>query len=243
MRIVAVDAGNTRIKWGVWEGKWCDQGWLPTDQYQTLSAAWERVPRPYVVFASNVAGHALRATLDAWATSHQVPLHWLVSRAEQCGVRSAYRDPAQLGPDRWASLIAARQLMRGAALVVNAGTAVTIDALDAQGMFLGGVILPGLALMASALVSGTAGLPQASGQFATFPDNTADAIASGAVLAVSGAIDRMRDALAAMGPAPRIVLSGGAASALAPHLTTPVVSVPYLVLEGLRVVAEAELGA
>jgi type III pantothenate kinase len=133
--------------------------------------------------------------------------------------------------------------VHGAAIVVNAGTAVTVDALDAQGVFRGGVILPGLALMASALASGTAGLPRADGQFELFPDNTADAIATGAVLAVSGAIDRMHDALSAMGPPPRIVLSGGAASAIAPHLTAPMVSVPYLVLEGLRVVAEAELAA
>jgi len=243
MRIVAVDAGNTRIKWGVWEGKWSSQESVPTAQSESVTAAWASVPRPYAVYASNVAGRELRASFDAWAASHQVPLHWLVSRAEQCGVRSAYRNPAQLGTDRWASLIAARQLVRGAAIVVNAGTAVTIDALDAQGVFRGGVILPGFALMASALASGTAGLPRAAGQFEVFPDNTADAIATGAVLAVSGAIDRMHGALSAMGPTPRIVLSGGAASAIAPHLTAPIVSVPYLVLEGLRVVAEAELAA
>jgi len=107
-------------------------------------------------------------------------------------------------------------------------------------VFRGGVILPGLALMASALVSGTAGLPAAPGAFAVFPDNTADAIATGALVAVCGAIDRMSNALVESGATPQIVLSGGAAPAIAARLGVPVLHVPYLVLEGLRIVAEAE---
>jgi type III pantothenate kinase len=97
--------------------------------------------------------------------------------------------------------------------------------------------------MASALASGTAGLPQTRGTFAAFPDNTADAIASGALLAVCGAIDRMHSTLSAMGSRPQIVLSGGAAPAIAAQLNAPALSVPYLVLEGLRVVANAGLAA
>lgn len=244
MRIVAVDAGNSRIKWGVWEDEWSSQGSMPTAQFDTLAAAWESVPPPYAIFASNVAGAQVRNSLDAWAAPRDIEVHWLESRREQCGVRSAYREPGQLGADRWASLIAAWHLVGGAALVVNAGTAVTIDALDREGVFHGGVIMPGLALMASALASGTAGLPQTRGTFAAFPDNTADAIASGALLAVCGAIDRMHSTLsAATGTRPQIVLSGGAAPAIAAQLNAPTLSVPYLVLEGLRVVANAGLAA
>jgi len=240
MRVLAVDAGNSRIKWGVWEDEWSSQDATPTLQVDTLSAVWSSLLPAHAIFASSVAGPHVRTWLDEWARTHGMQVHWLVSRKEQCGVRNAYREPSQLGTDRWASLIAAWHFVRGAALVVNAGTAVTIDALDAEGVFRGGVILPGLALMASALASGTAGLPAAPGAFAVFPDNTADAIASGALLAVCGAIDRMSRALVESGATPQIVASGGTAAAVSARLGMPVLSVPYLVLEGLRIVAEAE---
>lgn len=243
MRIVAVDAGNSRIKWGVWEDEWSSQGSAPTAQVETLAGAWDSLPLSYVIYVSSVAGPSVRSWLDAWAAARGIDVHWLVSRRSQCGVRNAYREPAQLGTDRWASLIAAWHLVGGAALVVNAGTAVTIDALSADGVFRGGLILPGVRLMASALASATAGLPHAQGVFSAFPDNTADAIASGAMLAVCGAIDRMRSALMKAGSTPQIVLSGGAAPAIEARLDAPVLIVPYLVLEGLRIVAAAELAA
>jgi type III pantothenate kinase len=175
--------------------------------------------------------------LDGWAALHGATVHWLSSAREQCGVRNSYREPTQLGADRWSGLIAAWHLVKGAALVVNAGTAVTIDALSSQGVFLGGVILPGLTLMSASLARATAGLPQTQGDYAAFPDNTADAIATGALLAVCGAIDRMRERLRISDAAPQIVLSGGAAPSIEARLEAAVLSVPNLVLEGLRIVA------
>jgi type III pantothenate kinase len=239
MLIVAVDAGNTRIKWGVWEAGWTRQDSVPTSQVEALGAEWNDLQPPDAIHASSVAAPRVREWLDAWARLRAIPVHWLSSRSEQCGVRNAYREPAQLGADRWASLIAAWHLIGAAAVVVNAGTAVTIDALSGQGVFRGGVILPGLTLMASALASGTAGLPRVQGAFVEFPDNTADAIETGAVHAVCGAIGRMRDVLASGGALPQLVLSGGAASAIEHRLEPPVLRVPYLVLEGLRIVADS----
>jgi type III pantothenate kinase len=243
MRIIAVDAGNSRIKWGVWEDEWSNQGSVPTAQIDTLGEALNSLPA-CAIHASSVAGPDVRRWLDTWAQQRGREVQWLASSRERCGVRNAYREPTQLGTDRWAGLIAAWHLVRGAALVVNAGTAVTVDALTAQGVFRGGVILPGLALMAGSLASGTAGLPRAHGAFAEFPDNTDDAIASGALLAVCGAIDRMRGALTQLGDEPpQIVLSGGAAPAIEAQLGRPAMKVPYLVLEGLRIVASAEHAA
>jgi type III pantothenate kinase len=240
MRIVAVDVGNSRIKWGVWEDEWSTRDSVPTAQLETLALEWERLAPPDAIHASSVAAPHVRQWMDGWAARRGIGIHWLSSRREQCGVRSAYREPTQLGSDRWASLIAAWHLVRSAALVINAGTAVTIDALSAEGEFRGGVIVPGLTLMASALASGTAGLPRVPGAIAEFPDNTADAIATGAIHAVCGAIARMRSALLKTGAVPQIVLSGGAAAAIEPHLEAPVLAVPFLVLEGLRIVAIAE---
>ncbi len=107
------------------------------------------------------------------------------------GVVNGYDNPAQLGADRWAALIGARGLHAGPALVVMAGTATTVDCLDAQGVFRGGLILPGLDLMRRSLARNTAGLPEACGGYRVLPTNTDDAIVSGCIAATVGAIERM----------------------------------------------------
>jgi len=243
MSILAVDAGNSRIKWGLWEGgRWSRQDSVATDEVARLANAWAALAPPRHVIACSVAGAQVSEWLDRWARSQGLTLRWVTSQREQCGVRNGYREPAQLGADRWAALIGVRDLLEGAAVVVNAGTAVTIDALTQEGEFLGGVIVPGLHLMAEALTRGTAGLPRAGGTFAQFPGNTADAIATGAMQSVCGAVERMERALAAQGVEPQILLSGGAARAISSHLERPARVIPNLVLEGLRVIAAHEWG-
>jgi type III pantothenate kinase len=123
------------------------------------------------------------------------------------------------------------------AIVINAGTAVTIDALDADGRFLGGLILPGLRLMLRALAENTSALRMAPGSFTPFPDNTPDALYSGAVQAVTGAIEQMRARLASADRPVRCFLAGGAAPEIAPHLTGAVEVVDNLVLEGVLALA------
>jgi type III pantothenate kinase len=120
----------------------------------------------------------------------------------------------------------------GDCLVVMCGTATTVDLLSAEGRFAGGLILPGLDLMRASLASGTADLPAAAGAFAEQPRNTFDAIASGAIQATAGAIERMFHQL---DPArdPLCLISGGAAASVSPRLTIPHRVVGNLVLEGL----------
>jgi acetyl-CoA C-acetyltransferase len=103
----------------------------------------------------------------------------LIASAERAGVINRYQQPERLGADRWAALIAARHRQAGPQLVVSAGTALTADMLDAQGVFLGGIIAPGLRLMQQSLAAGTAGLPLSPGQYAEWPRDTAEAIATG----------------------------------------------------------------
>jgi type III pantothenate kinase len=124
-------------------------------------------------------------------------------------------------------------------VVVNAGTAVTVDALDAEGVFRGGVILPGLRLMLQALAEHTAGLKMAPGTYQDFPTNTGDALYSGAMQAIAGAIGEMRARLASdAGPA-KCLLAGGAAKEIAPHLGDGVEVVDSLVLEGVLALSDA----
>jgi type III pantothenate kinase len=245
MTILAVDAGNSRIKWGLWaEHGFIAQGAVPTARAAELAHAWHMLARPTFAIGSCVAGTAVRAAIEGVLAPWHIVPEWIASRASQCGVRSLYADPTQLGTDRWAALVGARSAFAQACVVVDAGTAVTIDALSASGDFLGGMILPGLDLMASSLARGTAGLTDSAGHIVAFPRNTADAIASGAAHAVCGAIERMRAALQSTAEAaPRVVLSGGAGPILAAHLAPPVSLVPTLVLDGLVAMAHEAAAA
>ncbi len=249
VNILAIDAGNSRIKWGIADGNgWLRRAWLATAEVETLGAVLKELPAPARIVVSNVAGERVREALTRALAGCGVAPLWVTGRDEQCGVRSGYADPAQLGSDRWAGLIAAWKLYANASnsgqagracVVVNAGTTMTVDALSSEGVFLGGVIVPGLDLMRASLERGTAQLRLQQGAFYYFPDNTADAIMSGAINALAGAIDRMRGYMEETGQgAPLVVLSGGAAALIKPRLNVAVELVDNLVLEGLLEIAK-----
>jgi type III pantothenate kinase len=237
--ILAIDAGNTRIKWGVHDGiAWTQSGAVATAEPQRLASAWEALPPLAAAVACSVAGDAVERHVAAACRERGVELVSLRAQAAQLGVVNGYRDPAQLGADRWAALLAAHVVGEGAKLVANAGTALTIDALGADGRFAGGLIVPGPALMRGALSGGTARLPLAQAAFEEFPADTAAAISSGALQACVGAILRMRHAMMERGMAPaHVLLSGGAAGEIAPLLPMPFTIHENLVLDGLLRVA------
>lgn len=235
MKLLAVDAGNSRIKWG-WhaDGAWREQGWTPTAQPRLLTQ-WSALPRPNRIVVSNVAGTAAREHIAAAARLWPVEPDFIRAEASRCGVRNGYAEPERLGSDRWAALIGAHGAYPGQELLlVLAGTAVTIDSLDPGGRFRGGLILPGINLMLGALAGKTAGLDLRPGKLADFPDNTADAMFSGALNAVAGAVER-RYRLSAV--APLCLLGGGDADILLPSLGIPAQKTENLVLEGLLRIA------
>lgn len=238
--ILLVDAGNSRIKWGIYDaGMWLRQAAVDTADATGLEADWQQLASPTTIVVSNVAGPAVRAILERLLARWQTAPHWVAALGQQCGVRNGYDAAAQLGSDRWAALIAARRVAREVCLVVNVGTAVTVDALTREGVFLGGLILPGLELMCMALASGTAGVRGEPGHWARFPTNTADAVYSGAMQAVLGAIERMaREVERSAEGNCTVWLSGGGAQQLAPLLNRPVMLVDNLVLEGLLIIAQ-----
>ena len=244
---LVLDVGNSRMKWGLHGPRgWMGVGVTPNADIGTLSLRdWQNLPRPVRVIGVNVAGEAARVRVEAQMARWRLAPHWLTSSAAACGVVNGYRVASQLGPDRWASLVAARQrtlheeAAPAPAIVVNAGTAVTIDALAGDGRFLGGLIVPGLRLMLRALAENTSALRLAPGTFTAFPDNTADALYSGAMQAVTGAIHQMRAGLERDGATARCFLAGGAAPEIAPHLTGSVEVVDNLVLEGVLALADA----
>lgn len=237
--LLLIDAGNTRIKWALADddaplGQWTDAGAVAHAELNHLPASWQhqRITRAIV---ANVAGIKVRDQLQLMVPTTAIT--WFASSEQLAGVRNGYRNPAQLGCDRFAAAIGARALEPGKALVVaTCGTATTIDALSADGDFLGGMILPGLGLMASSLARNTAQLPHiaASGTIAAgFADNTDDAILSGCLSAQAGAIERACGLLGAS----LCVLSGGAARFIAPALSAPYRMVDNIVLVGLHAAA------
>ncbi|MDR0576962.1 MAG: type III pantothenate kinase [Candidatus Accumulibacter sp.] len=229
--IVAVDAGNSRIKWGIHDGSaWRAMGALPTEKASRLTEAAAGWPEGADVVACCVAGPAVEAVVETAAAASGRRLHWLRSTASAHGVRNAYEPPERLGADRWAAMIGARARTAGASLVVCAGTATTIDWLDADGLFHGGLILPGMRLMCAALSRHTAQLPYAEGEYRGEPRNTEDAIVSGCLHAQAGAIERMF--AHAEGEAV-CLLTGGAARRIAPCLNIPYRMEETLVLDGL----------
>jgi type III pantothenate kinase len=243
--ILVLDSGNSRLKWGVFGPRgWVAQGVVPNPELATLAVRdWQSLQRPSRVVGVNVAGEPARVRVEGQLARWRLPVEWLTASAAAAGVVNSYAIPAQLGADRWASLVAARrrviakELFPSSCIVVNAGTAVTIDALDADGVFRGGIILPGMPLMLRALSDNTAALKVAPGKFADFPASTPDAVYSGAVQAVCGAIEQMRAKLREDDAGVKCFLAGGLAHAIAPHLAGPVEVVDNLVLEGVLVLA------
>lgn len=213
----------------------------PHPQLASLAERWRgRAIRRVLI--SNVAGAELRDRLDTLlrALEPAPSIEWFASAPALAGVSNGYVDYTQLGCDRFAALIGARTLFPGRPLIVaTCGTATTVDALTADGVFVGGMILPGLRLMAAALARNTAQLPQVNAvtEAQTFADNTDGAIVTGCITAQAGAIehavarhpDTHGDVLC--------VLSGGAAPYIAPHLSVPHRLVDNLVLSGLYAVA------
>ncbi len=239
--ILAIDAGNSRVKWGCFEsGAWSITGAVARDEIDTLVTAFRGIAAPSKIVISNVAAPEVAQKISGAIANFSITPLWPRPEKNSGGVINGYADPRQLGSDRWAALIGARREQSGPVLVVNAGTALTVDAMTASGAFLGGLIVPGVRLMMQSLTHGTAQAHADHGEFSVFPTNTKDAIYSGALNAALGAIERMRTALGRhTGLTPTCVVSGGAAAALLPHLTVPVRELPHVVLLGLVTIAEA----
>ena len=251
--LLLVDAGNTRIKWAVVDrslaqipGNWHASGSVARADAAQLVPAWRdfKIGR---ILLSNVAGAGMREELEK-AVSHSigtkpVAMEWFTSAAVLGGVRNQYLKPTQLGSDRFAAVIGAHALFPNKNLVVaTCGTATTIDAVNADGTFVGGMILPGLGLMASSLAKNTAQLPEVAlhaNASQPFADHTDAAIVSGCLAAQAGAIERAVVAHANAHPNDEVscILAGGAADLIAPQLSIACQRVDNLVLIGLHTVA------
>ena len=246
------DIGNSRLKWGLLENdriRRTGDMTLEKIHESGLASLTMRLPRRVeTVFASNVAGSSFATRLSGVIGIHcDRDIHFARSEKQAFGLTNCYKQPRRLGVDRWVAMIGARSEFPGAVCIIDAGTAVTIDAIDKTGTHLGGQIIPGLALMGNALSSDTSEIPATRrmrrdpGQgIAMFANNTDSAVQSGAINAVCGAIDRAVKALRSEGHRPKIVLTGGDASRILKQLGDKVLHRPNLVLQGLAFMVQSE---
>lgn len=237
-----LDVGNSRLKWGLRDGgRWVSQGVLDLAGVDALGDALPPFAVLDAVVGVNVAGHEVVGRIDAAVARWGLASRWLTAVASAGGVENRYAEPGRLGADRWAALVGAWGVHTGPCLVVTAGTATTVDVLDARGIFQGGVILPGFELMRRSLARDTAGLPYGHGTFQPLPRATGDAIHTGCLLAQVGAVAGMFDRVAGQ-PRALCLLNGGAAELLVPALRVPLRHVPNLVLEGVARLVEMSPG-
>ena len=250
MSLLLVDLGNSRVKW-----MWSADGGATTARAASrrdhpLSELWERcwegLPTPRGVVVASVAGEAIDASLSRWCMARWgLAPRFLSSTVAAHGVSNAYRDPAKLGVDRWAALVAAHTAWPGTTLcIADCGTAVTFDALEGNGQHLGGLILPGLTLMQRALSSATAGIESegsSSPERGWLGRDTESGIGLGAIRAITAALEQSATELGNETQTEvTCLLTGGDAPRLLPHLGDRWQHHPTLVLEGARILAEEE---
>lgn len=243
-----IDIGNSAIKWGSSDGG----RQLLTGRAEHAGRAAEELPatlwaglaRPERVLCASVAGDEWREALGHWCRERwQLVPEFVVSEAERAGVRNGYRVSERLGVDRWMALLGAWHAWGGPACIIDAGTALTIDALDADGEHLGGLIMPGVEMMRRSLFANTHGIrAEAPGEATLLGRDTRAAVTGGTLVAAIAGVERVvADLQQALGPALQLVLTGGEAARLLPLLRGSYRHDPDLVLRGLAVVA-GELG-
>ncbi len=241
--MLLVDIGNSQIKSALVEGdNWSIWPTIATRSDDPFSQ-WPVQPGstapPSRVLLSNVAGRDVEQQLGCYVNRHWgVDVEVVKPQRSMAGFSTIYDDPARLGVDRWLAAMAAWKQTGGAVCVIDAGTALTVDIVNAAGCHQGGLIAPGLEMMRTSLTRGTAQL-HSTGIAAVegFATNTVDAISLGCTSAVRGLLADAR-AIYAAGPGgetPTWFLTGGAAPEIARLLPVPHQYEPQLVLSGLLI--------
>ncbi len=257
MTFLALDIGNTRLKWAIYDApkpgaNLLAQGAEFLENIDKLAdGAWADLQAPDSMLGCVVAGDGIRMRVQEQMeqlANWDVAPRWVVSSEAEAGLTNGYDFPSRLGADRWVAMVGAFNRMRSQGIqrpmvVVMVGTAVTVEAIDISGKFLGGLILPGHGIMLRALESGTAGLHVPTGEVREFPTNTSDALTSGGTYAIAGAVERMVQHVSThCGQTPVCIMTGGAGWKMAPSMNVAFELVDNLIFDGLLEIAAYRTG-
>ena len=242
--MLTIDIGNSRIKYGLWQQQHLSATGSVAYHGDTVAEALQRlltgVAKPVSIYIACVGGADVERDCADWLRLHMgtEPV-FLRTAAACCGVVNAYADPSQHGVDRWAALIGARSLLHDPVCIIDCGTAVTVDLMDAAGRHLGGRIMPGLEMMQQALLRRTSGIQQIAGNVEDFASNTADAVSSGTLHMLHAAlIEVTAAARQRLGDSMKTLVTGGAAQLLVSLEGLPEMQFePHLVLKGIHTMA------
>lgn len=234
-----LDIGNTRIKWQLDDRDGAQVGAAAHAGGDSLAAApvWQMLPPGTEVWVACVANAALRAQVETLCAEADCPrVQWAVSRAEMAGLQNAYTEPQRLGVDRWLTMLAAWREQSVPVVIIDAGSAITVDWVDEQGQHRGGHIVPGLHLLEQALRRGTAAVrAQPTVDQSVMPGRSTDAAVTNGCLAMAAGYLRYLLQEAWPGTAnARLLVCGGDGPALEPFLPRPAEWRAHLVIEGLR---------
>ena len=248
--VLLLDIGNTRLKWARLKG----EIFLPGNEIihagqleDEILAQVAQGISPDRVVAASVAGDKNEVLLRKWGQRQfQKEIEFVTVVQQEHGVINGYTEPAQLGSDRWAAMVAARQERQGNLCVIDAGTALTLDLLQADGHHLGGYILPGLKLMQCCLLEGTK-IPISTDSVilagsSQVGDNTNSCIANGALQAACGLIERtIMQYEQQYNDKILFIITGGDSQYLADNLSVPCAIEPDLVLRGVGHIARSRV--
>lgn len=242
-----LDIGNSRIKWALA----AKRRWQPGEAMPRADKAfkdlarpiWKDLEAPERVLVCSVADADYNKSVHTWVKRRwKIDAEFFHSEPDCCGVVNAYQDPSRLGADRWACLVAAHALYTAPVCVVDCGTAITIDALAADGRHLGGLIVPGLDMMVAALASRAPGIELDGDQqqeVSLLGRDTASAVQGGTLYTAVALVDRVFNDIAhELGATTVKIITGGDAERVRPLLSSQPEYVPDLVLKGLKVYAD-----
>ena len=236
-----VDAGNQFVKWlfGNQQGKFPTQA---ENLRQHINDHWSSLSPVSAVYAANVAGDEVMHSIEQWATEKNATPIFISPKRKFGGVENRYINVNELGADRFAAILGAWSLVQNTVIVVDCGTAVTVDAIDSTGLFIGGSILPGFHLSQSLLWERASGISEHHKPEPVIPSqSTREAVSSGALYSIVGGVDRLIDEYSCLLDAqPKLLLAGGDAELLAKHSRHEFINEPNIVFTGLEVIAKSE---
>lgn len=243
-----VDIGNARIKWVSQEGDSLQPG-APMLRHNKAfkdiaRPAWKDLETPKRVIVSNVAGTEYEKAVATWVKRRWKLVPEFLRASKECnGVTNAYKEPGRLGADRWANLLAAHAHYHAPVVIVDCGTAITVDAMTADGRHLGGLIAPGIEMMTASLTRSAPGIEiihSDNHDIVLLGSSTEVGVTGGVLYTAVSLVDRVFvDLKSELGRSTRQIITGGDAGRIGPLLSIQPIHEPDLVLKGLAAFAGA----